>query len=382
MSRARARRRHGPAARADDPRHPGPRRASRATIFHSARWDHDYDLDAASASPSIGTGASAIQFVPADPAEGRAAARLPAHRAVGHAAPDRPDPALERASTGASRRSSGAMRARHLLGARAVRAPCFAARLATAARARSGARTCARRSPTRSCARSSRPTTARLQAHPALERLPPRSRKPNVEVVTDGVAEVREHSIVDRRRHRARGRRDHLRHRLPRHRHADRRARPRRATARRWPSAGTAARRPTGAPRSPGFPNLFFLLGPNTGLGHTSMVFMVESQVALRARRAAPPARARARDRSTSAARPQQRYNADIQRRMKGTVWTDGRLRELVPRPQRPQLVAVAGLHLPLRRRAAPLRPRRAHRPAGEKPRPPRWRRELMLSAR
>ena len=29
-----------------------------------------------------------------------------------------------------------------------------------------------------------------------------------------------------------------------------------------------------------GFPNLFLLVGPNTGLGHNSMVFMIESQVA------------------------------------------------------------------------------------------------------
>src|SRR4029079_5918395 len=29
-----------------------------------------------------------------------------------------------------------------------------------------------------------------------------------------------------------------------------------------------------------GFPNLFMLLGPNTGLGHSSMVYMIESQVA------------------------------------------------------------------------------------------------------
>ena len=26
-------------------------------------------------------------------------------------------------------------------------------------------------------------------------------------------------------------------------------------------------------------PNLFFLLGPNTGLGHNSVVFMIESQI-------------------------------------------------------------------------------------------------------
>ena len=29
-----------------------------------------------------------------------------------------------------------------------------------------------------------------------------------------------------------------------------------------------------------GFPNLFFLVGPNTGLGHNSIVFMIESQIA------------------------------------------------------------------------------------------------------
>jgi cation diffusion facilitator CzcD-associated flavoprotein CzcO len=29
-----------------------------------------------------------------------------------------------------------------------------------------------------------------------------------------------------------------------------------------------------------GFPNLFLLVGPNTGLGHTSIIFMIESQVA------------------------------------------------------------------------------------------------------
>ena len=41
-----------------------------------------------------------------------------------------------------------------------------------------------------------------------------------------------------------------------------------------------------GSPRAhlgatvPGFPNFFILLGPNTGLGHSSMVYMIESQIA------------------------------------------------------------------------------------------------------
>jgi len=29
-----------------------------------------------------------------------------------------------------------------------------------------------------------------------------------------------------------------------------------------------------------GFPNMFFLAGPNTGIGHTSLVYMIEAQLA------------------------------------------------------------------------------------------------------
>ena len=51
-----------------------------------------------------------------------------------------------------------------------------------------------------------------------------------------------------------------------------------------------------------GFPNFFMLLGPNTGLGHTSVVFMIESQVqhVLSCLRIL----ARERTRSRSASRP------------------------------------------------------------------------------
>ena len=44
---------------------------------------------------------------------------------------------------------------------------------------------------------------------------------------------------------------------------------------------------PTWAPPIAGFPNLFMLLGPNTGLGHSSMIYMIESQIGARDRRAA-----------------------------------------------------------------------------------------------
>ena len=72
-----------------------------------------------------------------------------------------------------------------------------------------------------------------------------------------------------------------------------------------------------------GFPNLFFLLGPNTGLGHNSMVYMLESQIAhvLDALRAMDAADAAAVDVRPEA---QAGYNRALDRRMKGTVWTSG----------------------------------------------------------
>ena len=117
-ARARPRRRPGAAERALAARVQGLDDFEGET-FHSARWNHDYDLPA-SASPSIGTGASAIQVVPEIQPRGRAAARLPAHRAVGHAAPDRPITGCERASTARFPRAAEAralrrLRARELL---------------------------------------------------------------------------------------------------------------------------------------------------------------------------------------------------------------------------------------------------------------------------
>ena len=74
----------------------------------------------------------------------------------------------------------------------------------------------------------------------------------------------------------------------------------------------------------PGFPNLFLLVGPNTGLGHSSMVFIIESQVdyirdAVRTMDAAPrtPRSSRRRTRTRE-------WNDDLQRRMKRTVWNTG----------------------------------------------------------
>ena len=72
-----------------------------------------------------------------------------------------------------------------------------------------------------------------------------------------------------------------------------------------------------------GFPNLFMMTGPNTGQGHTSVVFVIESQVAY-LRDALRTMRAQGYAAVEPRADAQRRWNADVQRRMKRTVWTRG----------------------------------------------------------
>ena len=90
--------------------------------------------------------------------------------------------------------------------------------------------------------------------------------------------------------------------------------------AEQWRESGMAAYKGTTVP---GFPNLFFIVGPNTGLGHSSMVLMIESQVAyIRDAR-------RTMDREGYAAvevtqQATDAYNRGLQRRMKRTVWSVG----------------------------------------------------------
>lgn len=72
-----------------------------------------------------------------------------------------------------------------------------------------------------------------------------------------------------------------------------------------------------------GFPNLFFLLGPNTALGHNSVLYMIESQVrhvlaALAARHKAGAEAIEPR------AEAQARFIADLDHRFRGTAWAGG----------------------------------------------------------
>jgi cation diffusion facilitator CzcD-associated flavoprotein CzcO len=144
----------------------------------------------------------------------------------------------------------------------------------------------------------------------------------NVEVVTERVREVREHSVVAEDGSErpvdtiilATGFRVTD---MPAAAHV--RGREGRTLAEAWHDGPRAY---LGATVS-GFPNLFLLIGPNTGLGHTSMIYMIESQLVyildcLRLMR----------QRGILAVEPraevQAAYNDEIQRRMQRTVWTSG----------------------------------------------------------
>ena len=146
--------------------------------------------------------------------------------------------------------------------------------------------------------------------------------RPNVELVTEGVAEVREHSVVG----------------------GDGVERPVDAiifgTGFRVTDQPMAARVRgrggitleaawAGSPRAhlgttvAGFPNLFILMGPNTGLGHSSVVYMIEAQIehllaALGHMERHGLAALEPRPESQAA------YVREVERRMEGTVWTAG----------------------------------------------------------
>src|ERR1700754_4167049 len=72
-----------------------------------------------------------------------------------------------------------------------------------------------------------------------------------------------------------------------------------------------------------GFPNLFTMTGPNTGLGHSSMIYMIESQLnyLLDAMRLLDETGAVAIDPRRDR---QDAFNATVQRRFAGSVWTEG----------------------------------------------------------
>jgi cation diffusion facilitator CzcD-associated flavoprotein CzcO len=290
-------------------------------VFHSARWDHDYDLGGKRVAV-IGTGASAIQFVPEIAprvAKLHLFQRTPAWvvpRFEHRVAPKMQ--AIYRAFPGLQKLARALIYARREIFVLALRRPALMRVVETLARrylAQAIADPALRQKLTPSFRMGCKRILLSNDYLPALAR-------DNVEVITDPIREVRARSIVT-----ANGEEHAVDAiicgtgfrvtEMPFARRVH--GRGGRSLAEVWqgsPAAhwGTAVA---------GFPNFFLLLGPNTGLGHSSVVLMIESQLelvlgALRHLRKSGLAVVEPRPEE------QARFLATVDDDMKGTVWSAG----------------------------------------------------------
>ncbi len=294
------------------------------TVFHSATWNHDYDLTGRNVAV-IGTGASAIQFVPRIqplvnqltvfqrtapwiiPRHDRQLSRLehwlfqhaPVTQQIARAGIylGREAYALAFVKNPGIMKKAEALALRHLR--RQVTDPDLRARLTPSYRM--------------GCKR----ILISNDYYPSLT-------QPNACLVTDGIREIREKSVLtgDGTSYEADtlifGTGFHVSDFPVAQRIFDGHDV---SLARRWSAkpARTAFRGTTTA----GFPNLFVLTGPNTGLGHTSQVFMIEAQI-----RYVVSALAHARrhgiDQMDVRPAAQAAYDGTVQRKMRRTVWATG----------------------------------------------------------
>ncbi len=290
-------------------------------VFHSARWDHDHDLTGASVAV-VGTGASAIQFVPEiQPKVDRL-----------HLFQRTPPWILPRANPRVSKRWQRRFE-RHPRLMSAVRASVFSLLEAFHVGFRHPAIM-------RLAERRARRHIARQVPDPVLrEKLTPSYRlgckrvlgsntwypavsAGNVDVVTAGISEVTADGIVDT---------DGVAHRVDTiifgtgFQVTD----PPISYRIHGREGQTLAECWKGSPQAhlglavAGFPNLFLLLGPNTGLGHNSVLLMIEAQIAYLRQ-----ALAHRRDRGLAAIEPtdqaQAGFVAEVEAGSEGSVWTAG----------------------------------------------------------
>jgi cation diffusion facilitator CzcD-associated flavoprotein CzcO len=290
--------------------------------FHSARWDHDYDLSGKRVA-SIGTGASAIQYVPEIQPE---VERLHVFQRT----PPWVMPHTTRAITGLEKRlykrfpvlqrlmRGGIYSARELLVLGFAKNPRLMRYIEKIARKHMSSQI------------SDPELLERVTPDYTIgcKRILPSNRwyralaQPNVELVTDGIREVRERSIVGEDgverevdaivfgtgfhvtdmpvAKQVRGREGKL---LDDHWHGSAQA-----------HLGCTV---------PGFPNFFLLLGPNTGLGHSSMVYMIESQVAYVAD-ALRVMHERGAETVEVSGAVADGFNQGLQAQLAGTVWNTG----------------------------------------------------------
>jgi cation diffusion facilitator CzcD-associated flavoprotein CzcO len=296
----------------------------RGEIFHSSQWRHDVDLTGKRVA-AIGTGASAIQFVPA--IQPKVAELHLFQRTAAWLIP-RVDRKLSKAERSLYQRFPMADRIARLVDytvREAVWMPAFVwvpplhktTRWASLAMLRRQVKDPALRAKltpdyTTGCKR----ILISNQFFPAVA-------QPNVEVHTTGLSAVTESTVIG-----ADGTEREVDAiifgtgfqvtDLPiTHRIFDGAGK---AVSDHWQQNGMEALRGT---TIAGYPNLFMVVGPNTGLGHTSMIFMIESQVnylmdAIR----------KMEEHDLAAVEPsakaQQQWNSWVHERLQRTVWVTG----------------------------------------------------------
>jgi cation diffusion facilitator CzcD-associated flavoprotein CzcO len=291
------------------------------SIFHSATWDHDHEL-AGERVAVIGTGASAIQFVPQIQPE---VERLHVFQRTAPWVLPRRQRRITQLERAAFRRLPSlqrAMRAAIYWARELLAVPMLRVALAPALR-RIGLAHLKRSVPDPELRAKLTPDylpgCKRILV--ANDYLPALGRE-NVELVTEGLAEVRGRTLIGTDGSEREvdtiilGTGFHVLD-MP---IADRIEDGDGTTlAERWDGSPSAHRGTTVA----GFPNLFLLLGPNTGLGHNSVVYMAEAQADYVAA-ALAHMRTRGLETLTVTAAAEEGWNDEIARKMRGTVWLEG----------------------------------------------------------
>jgi len=291
--------------------------------WHSAQWNHEYDLRGKKVAV-VGTGASAVQFVPKiapDVAELTLFQRTPPWIMP------KPDHAMPSWAQTLFKRVPGTQRLYRnalywLLEARAIGfnghpAIMKAGELIAKRNIAKGIKDSAlRKKVTPDYTMGCKRVLISNDYYPALSR-------PNVDVNTSGIKEVKAHSIVD-----SAG----VEHEVDAIvygtgfkvtdalEYLDITGVDGRDLAKEWAAEGMRTHKGIAVS---GFPNLFFLLGPNTALGHNSVVFMIESQ----SRYVVDAIKlAGSRDAAALDVRPgvQDKFQQDIQDKLVKGVWTQG----------------------------------------------------------
>jgi cation diffusion facilitator CzcD-associated flavoprotein CzcO len=300
--------------------------------FHSQAWDHSYSLEGKRVAV-IGTGASAIQFVPQIQ---RQVARLDLYQRTPPWILPKPDRTIRASEQRTFARLPkvqeilrtaiyGRLEARALLFVKTPKAMWLTAALAKWHLKNQVHSAALRAKLTPSYTIGCKRILISDDYYPALGQA-------NVDLITDAIAEVKENSVITKD------------------------GTPREVDA---IILGTGFRATDPIPRGlvfgvggqdivdawrdgpeaykgttvHGFPNLFILVGPNTGLGHNSMLYMIESQLAyvlgaLAYRRRTGVLALNVR------AEAQERYNANLAKKAQAAIWSVGGCRSWYLHPK------------------------------------------------